>query len=130
MRAGGKVWVPSAAWIVAAAASPLVAMAVSAGDLTAIPLLFVFVVVGVLGIPLGVALGRLGVLREAAVTAALAALTATAVCAVQSFELGVQWTAGGTVVFVVLVAFLFAILALPLPAIGFVIGWALRKRRG
>jgi hypothetical protein len=119
-----KTWLPSASWVAAAAATPWASREVWADDITAVSLLASFVLLGVLGFPLGVGLGRLGAVREAVAAAVLA----TAACAVLSFAADTRWTAGDAAV-TVLLAVLFVILALPLPAIGFVIGWALRKRR-
>ncbi|WP_037682000.1 hypothetical protein [Streptomyces griseus] len=128
MRSTAKVWLPSAVWVVAAAASPWAARALARGDLTALPLLVVFVVVGVLGFPLGVGLGRLGARREATAVAALSAAATTATCAVQSYGTGFRWTPGG-LAFLFLVALIVVVTVLPLPGLGFVIGWAVRKQR-
>lgn len=124
-----KGWLPSLAWVTAVGASPRAALspAVSAGDPTVIPLCAMFVLVGVLGIPLGFGLGRWGDARRAVVTAGTAIVTAT-VCTFCSTGTGVTPTPGGAAIVLVL-AFLFALLALPLPGIGFVIGWVLKQRR-
>ncbi|MFD3504553.1 hypothetical protein ACFWWT_47190 [Streptomyces sp. NPDC058676] len=121
-------WLPSAAWVVAAAAIPWAARTLATGDLTAAPLLVSFVVIGVLGFPLGFGLGRLGALREAAAAAALAAVATTATCAVQSYGAGFRWTPGG-LAFLFLVAVIVVVTVLPLLGLGFGIGWAVRKQR-
>ena len=128
VRGMGRTWLPSGAWIVAAAATPWESRAVSPDDPTAVTLLACFVMVGVVGVPLGVGLGRLGDLRIAVVTAALAVGAVTVTCAVRSYGSGVRLTSGGAVVTAVL-AFLFVVLALPLPSVGFIVGQSLRKRR-
>lgn len=118
---------PSAAWVVAAAAIPWAARALTIGYLTALPLLVSFVVIGVLGFPLGFGLGRLGALREATAAAALAAAATTATCAVQSYGAGFRWTPGG-LAFLFLMALIVVVTVLPLPGLGFVIGRAVRKQ--
>ncbi|KOG37250.1 hypothetical protein [Streptomyces resistomycificus] len=123
-----KVWLPSAVWVVAAAASLWTARALATGDLTAIPLLVVFIVVGVLGFPLGVGLGRLGARREAVAAAALAAVSTTATCAVHLLGDGAWWTPGEGMA-LILVGVMFAVTVLPLLALGFFIGWAVRVHR-
>ncbi|MEU0068858.1 hypothetical protein ABZ027_04790 [Streptomyces sp. NPDC006332] len=122
-----RVWLPSAVWVVVAAASPWAARALATGYLTALPLLVAFVVVGVLGFPLGFGLGRLGARREAVAAAALAAVAATAACAVQSLGAGARWTLGEAAVLVV-VAVVFAVMVLPMLGIGFIVGWAATKQ--
>lgn len=92
-------------------------------------MLLLFVVAGVLGIPVGVALGRLGALREAATTGVLSALAATATCSAQNFDAEVQQSLGQLALISILVMFIFMIVALPLPALGYVTGWALKWRR-
>lgn len=78
--------------------------------------------VGVLGFPLGVGLGRLGARREAAADAT------TAMRAVQSYGAGFRWTPGGAA-FLIMVAAIVVSLVLPLLGLGFAIGWAVRMRR-
>jgi FtsH-binding integral membrane protein len=124
-----NVWLPSAAWVVAAAVSPWVARVASPGDPTIISLLVLFVVVGVLGFPLGISLGRRNSLREAALTATSATAVTTAACAVYSLGTGVQLTVGWAAS-IALVLLLFVLLALSVPTIGFVLGRVLTNRRG
>ncbi|MBD0734272.1 hypothetical protein BGM09_15490 [Streptomyces sp. CBMA29] len=87
-----------------------------------ITLLAAFAAVGVLGIPLGVLLGRLGVRREAVAVAALAVAGAAASCAVRIVGVSDESPAGKAAI-VLVPAALFAALALPLPAVGFVVAW-------
>lgn len=126
MRSVGKTWLPSTVWMAIAAASPWAARKAGTADPTIITLLAFFLMVGVLGTPLGIILGRKGALCEAVTTAGVATVVTTAVCVVLSYDAGVRWTPGEAF-FTVLLAFLFAILALPLPAVGFVIGWVRRR---
>ncbi|MCM2424054.1 hypothetical protein [Streptomyces sp. RKAG293] len=123
-----KVWLLSAAWIIVSTANPLVQEWLAPnGDLTGISLPVSFIVVGVVGLPLGVGFGRLGALREAAVAAVLSVM-ATAAPGVESFGpySSRVWTPFSAIV----VALLFVVLALPLPGLGLVLGWALRDWRG
>jgi hypothetical protein len=121
-----RTWLPSAPWIAAATATPWVSRAASPDDPTVITLLACFVAVGVLGIPVGFALGRLGVRRTAVVVAALAVAGATLSSSVAVIDFGAAGGPGDAAV-VLVTALFFAVLALPLPSVGFVIG---RVRRG
>jgi hypothetical protein len=129
MRGMAKVWLPSAVWVAAAGASPWAARVLATGDLTGVSLLVIFVVVGVLGFPLGLSLGCQGARREAATAAALATLATTATCAVHSYGFGFRWTSGGAA-FLIMVAAMVVVLVLPLLGLGFAIGWAVRNQRG
>ncbi|MEU9102608.1 hypothetical protein [Streptomyces sp. NPDC048361] len=124
---GAGIWLLSAAWIAASAASPWAQKALSIIDPTIVSLLLFFFVVGVLGIPLGVVLGRVGAVRKAVITATLGTAAATAGCVAQSWGLGVKLSPGGAA-FVALLVFLFVIPAVLFPSVAFVIAWSLRKR--
>ncbi|CAM5659274.1 hypothetical protein SALBM311S_07374 [Streptomyces alboniger] len=126
-----KVWLPSAVWVAVSAASPWTAGALGTGSLTAVPMLVVFAVVGVLGFPLGLGLGCRYARREAAAAAALATVATTATCAVHSYGAGFGWTPGEAA-FLIMVAVIFAVMVVPLLGLGFAIGWAVRAqgRRG
>ncbi|WP_188279537.1 hypothetical protein [Streptomyces sp. CBMA29] len=121
-RTTRRAWLSSAPWIAAAVATPWASRAASPVDPTVITLLAAFAAVGVLGIPLGVLLGRLGVRREAVAVAALAVAGAAASCAVRIVGVSDESPAGKAAI-VLVPAALFAALALPLPAVGFVVAW-------
>lgn len=123
-----KAWLLSAAWIAVSTANPLVQKWLAPnGDLTGISLPASFIVIGVVGLPLGVGLGRLGAQREAAAAAGLS-VVATAAPGLASF--GPYSNRAWTPFLANVLALLFVVLALPLPGLGLVIGWALRDWRG